>query len=411
MKLLLISYVSPADKITGGFRPASFTKFFPEAGINVSFLTSHPDILKNKEILEKYNIQSVELVRPIRIRNIGYKLKILALMETLKLDTLFFFPDIFRFWNRRAGKKAQQMIDREKIDAIIVTGPPHSPYYMAYKLAKKNNLPLIVDYRDPLTGSPFMYFPPIIKQIVRRKERKIVNYAKLVITVGEECSALITNSLKLKDKEIHVIYNGFFEEDRPDLTVEKRSKFTVSYFGHFYILRQKGFEALVAGMRRMIDKHNLSPDDIVLQYAGKISRKTLQKILDGSNMKDYFNDLGLLSGNTLFKEINQSTLNVVLVPPKTTYTLPTKIYDYAFCNSHIFLVGEKGEVTRWCEKVDQIYTQTTMNPEEISEDLWQLFTKWKSKSLEFGCDEEKILEFSRRNLALKLAEKIKKAIK
>ena len=47
----------------------------------------------------------------------------------------------------------------------------------------------------------------------------------------------------------------------------------------------------------------------------------------------------------------------------------------------------------------------------VSEDLWQLFTKWKSKSLEFGCDEEKILEFSRRNLALKLAEKIKKAIK
>ncbi|GAH05310.1 unnamed protein product, partial [marine sediment metagenome] len=60
MKILLISYLSPADKITGGFRPASFTKFFPEVGIDVLLLTSHPDILKDKKILDKYNIQSVE---------------------------------------------------------------------------------------------------------------------------------------------------------------------------------------------------------------------------------------------------------------------------------------------------------------------------------------------------------------
>lgn len=411
MKILLISYLSPADKITGGFRPASFTKFFPEVGIDVLLLTSHPDILKDKKILDKYNIQSVELVRNIRIRDIGYKIKILALMETLKLDTLFFFPDIFRFWNRRARKKGQQMIDDQEIEAILVTGPPHSTFLVAYKLAKKNNLPLIVDYRDPLTGSPYMFFPPIIKQIVRRKERKIVNYANLVLTVGEECSELISDSLNLKDKRIHVIYNGFFEEDRPDLSVEKSPKFTVSYFGHFYILRQKGLEALAAGMRKMIDEHNLSSEDIVLQYAGKTSRKTLQKILDKSNMTDYFKDLGFLSGDSLFKEINQSTLNVVLVTLKTTYALPTKMYDYAFCNSHILLVGEKGEVSRWCEKVDQTYTQTLMEPEKISEDLWQLYNKWKSRSLKFGCDEEKILEFSRRNLALKLAEKIKKEIK
>jgi len=411
MKILLISYLSPADKITGGFRPASFTKFFPEVGIDVSLLTSHPDILKDKKILDKYNIQSVELVRKIRIRDIGYKIKILALMETLKLDTLFFFPDIFRFWNRRARKKGQQMIDDQEIEAILVTGPPHSSFLVAYRLAKKNNLPLILDYRDPLTGSPYVFFPPIIKQIVRRKERKIVNYANLVVTVGEECSELISDSLNLKDKRIHVIYNGFFEEDRPDLSVEKSPKFTVSYFGHFYILRQKGFEALAAGMRKMIDEHNLSSEDIVLRYAGKTSRNTLQKILDKSNMTEYFNDLGLLSGENLFEEINQSTLNAVFVTLKTTYALPTKIYDYAFCNSHILLVGEKGEVSRWCEKVGQTYTQTSMEPVKISEDLWQLYNKWKSRSLEFGCDEEKILEFSRRNLALKLAEKIKKKIK
>jgi len=406
MRILLIAYFSPANKITGGYRPASFTKYFPEKGIEVSLLTSHQDILHNKELQKKYNIQSLKVARSIRIRKIGYKLKILALLETLKLDTLFFFPDIFRFWNRRAKKKGQQIINEEKIDAIMVTAPPHSSFLVAHKLAKKNKFPLIIDYRDPLTGSPYMFFPPIIKQIVRNTEKKIIKESNLVITVGEACSKLISNSLNISDKKIEVIYNGFFEEDRPDLKIKKSSKFTVSYFGHFYILRQVGFEALALGMRKFIDKYDLTTDDVALQYAGKTSNKTLSKVLEKTNMEEYFNNLGLLSGETLFKEINQSSLNVVLTPPKTAYTLPTKIYDYAFCNSHILIIGEDGEASRWCEKTEQQFTKVSMDSDQIADELWNLYNKWKNGSLEFGCNEEKIQQFSRRNQALKLAEKI-----
>ena len=410
MKLLIISYLSPADKITGGFRASSFTQYFPEAGIDITLLTSNPELKTNEALRERYNIKEVEIVRSIKIRKIGYKLKILALLENLKLDTLFFFPDIFRFWNRRARAKAQKIIESDEIDAILVTAPPHSSFWFAYKLAKKTKLPLILDYRDPLTGCPFYYYPPIIKQIVRRKERKIVNYARLKITVGKEYSDVIVKNLKLKENEFHIVHNGFYEEDLPDLTVEKGSKFTISYFGHFYLLRQRAFEALVDGMSNVIQKHNLMPEDICLQYAGKTSRKTLQKIIKPANIDGNFKDLGLLLEEELFNEIGKSTLNVVLIPPKVNYNLPSKMYDYAFCNSHILLIGEKGAASNWCEKVEQVYTLVPIDSNKIEEEIWKLYNRWKKGELHFGSNSEKVNQFKRKNNALQLAEIIKKEL-
>ncbi len=410
MKLLVISYLSPADKITGGFRAPSFTKHFPEAGIDVTLLTSNSELISNKALLDRYNIKEVEIVRGIRIRKIGYKLKILALMETLKLDTLFFFPDTFRFWNRRARKKAQNLINNDEFDAILVTAPPHSSFWFAYRLARKNNLPLILDYRDPLIGCPFYHFPPIIKQIVRNKERKIVNYAKLKITVGEEYSDLIVKNLKLKENDFHIVHNGFYEEDLPEITTDKGTKFTISYFGHFYLLRQRGFEALVNGISKVIQKHKLKQGDICLQYAGKISRKTIQKIIKPADMEENFRDLGFLVDEKLFSEIGKSTLNVVIIPPTVEYNLPSKMYDYAFCNSHVLLIGERGAVSNWCEKVEQVYTHVPIDEDKIEEEIWKLYNKWKSSGLQFGCNSEKVNQFKRKTNALKLAEIIKKEL-
>lgn len=410
MKILLISYFSPADNITGGFRSAGFSKYFPEEDIDVTLLTSNADLLENQDMLKEYKFISPEIVRGIKIRKIGYKLKVLALLELLKLDTLLFFPDIFRFWNRRAMKRGQSLIDKEKFDAILVTAPPHSSSLFAEKLARKNNIPLIVDYRDPLTGCPFVFFPPIIKQLVKRKEKKIAKRAKMLVTVGEEYSEIITNNLKLEENRFHIIYNGFFEETQPEIAMEKSKKFTIAYFGHFYLQRQKGFEILARSLKEIIVKHNLTPDEITLKYAGKISRKTLHKITESAGITDYFKDLGLLVDRSLFTEISQSTLNVAIIPPKVNYNLPNKIYDYAVCNSHILLIGEKGEASKWCEKVHQHYTHVPMNENLLTDELWKLFTEWKNGTIKYGCDLNEIKQFSRKNMALKLAKIIRREI-
>jgi len=412
MNILVISYFSPADKITGGFRAASFTKYFPEHGINTTLLTSNEDILNDKEMIDYYNFTDIEFVRGIRIRSIGYKLKVFSLMEFLKLDTFIFFPDIWRFWNRRLKKKALKLIKNNAYDAILVTGPPHSSFYAAYQIARKSNIPLVVDYRDPLMGNPFLSYPPIIKQIVRGKERKIVNYAKLVVTVGEEYAEIITNSLGIKNKKIHVINNGFFDYVSIDKMIKKDSKFVISYFGHFYLMRQTLFEFLIKAIREVIKNQNLTPERIVFQYAGKTSRNTLGRIIEKYDMADYFKDLGLLDEKHVLEEMSRSIINVVLIPPEATYNIPNKVYDYAFSNSHVLLIGEENcAVHNWFEKIDQKYTLSQRNLDSIVEDLLVLYEKWKDSSLYFGCNEDKLQEYNRKNQAFKMAELLKRELK
>jgi len=40
-----------------------------------------------------------------KLREIGYKIKLLALLELLNLDKLLFFPDIYFPWIKRAVKR------------------------------------------------------------------------------------------------------------------------------------------------------------------------------------------------------------------------------------------------------------------------------------------------------------------
>jgi UDP-N-acetylglucosamine:LPS N-acetylglucosamine transferase len=51
-----------------------------------------------------------------------------------------------------AVKQAEEILSKEKIDAIITTGPPHSAHLIGLELKKKFGLKWIADLRDPWTG-------------------------------------------------------------------------------------------------------------------------------------------------------------------------------------------------------------------------------------------------------------------
>ena len=48
-------------------------------------------------------------------------------------------------------KKAKSIIQEERVDAIVTTGPPHSAHLIGLDLKRQLNLPWIVDMRDPWT--------------------------------------------------------------------------------------------------------------------------------------------------------------------------------------------------------------------------------------------------------------------
>jgi len=163
MQILIVSYFFPPDFAVGGIRPSSFCRFFPRRGIKVTLLTSNNETCKkDNKIFDFYpNTEAICIQRP-KLRELGYKTKILVLLELLNLDKLLFFPDIYFPWIRKAVNKSLSILREKKLDAIIATAPPYSSFIVGYKLSKKLNVPLILDYRDPWSGNPFLNYPTII---------------------------------------------------------------------------------------------------------------------------------------------------------------------------------------------------------------------------------------------------------
>jgi hypothetical protein len=413
MKILFITYFFPPDKSVGGFRAASLVDNFPKKGINVTLLTAETSEEKKKELEEKFGKENVFLSRASKIRAIGYKTKILSLVELLNLEHYFLFPDVYFPWIRRTYNIGKKIIQEGKFDAILVTLPPYSPAVVAFKLAKKFNLPLILDYRDPWSSHPGLKFPKfIVKQKHRRLERRIANYSSQIITVGEDYAELISKATGIDTKNIPIIKNGYFAENIPSKVAPKiKNKFTLSFFGNYYKAHTNIVKEFILGIRLMVDKNNLGPNEIALRYAGIQSRSTIKRDLQNGNLTDYFEDLENLEGSELIEEIQRSHVNYVFTPKALDFILTTKIYDYGLGNSHILVIGEKKAVYDWCESVEQKFTHVKGDRYAIAEELENLYKLWKENKLEYGCNEKEIAKYNREKLALKYADLLNKTIK
>jgi len=157
-----------------------------------------------------------------------------------------------------------------------------------------------------------------------------------------------------------------------------------------------------------VKKNILLPDQVRFNYAGGTSRKVIGRMVHEAEIEDYFYDLGYLGKKDLYCELQKSNVVVLLYPKGIEYALPTKLYDYILDNSHIMLVSDKKGKWAVLEEIEQQYTHSSISTSSISKKLWYLYNNWKDNKLMYGCDEDKMMRFERKNLAYKYAEKIKK---
>jgi len=409
MKALLISYFFPPSKSAGGLRAFSLCKHLPEKNIEVVLLTSETELKDNKELQQEYKLKEVFFCKKTKLREWGYKTKILAGLELLKLDKFLFFPDIYFPWVRKAIKTGKRVIETSKPDFIIVTAPPFSVFKAAVKLSKKYNLPLVLDYRDPWNGSPYIMYPTnCIRKRYLRAEQKFAASSDLIVTIGDECAKLISDSIKVPLNNIEIIHNGYIKERIPkDLSQEKNSVFTLTIAGSIFLLLEKTLNVFLSGFSKFVLENKLSPEEIKIQYAGGTSRKTIGRALDNAQVNDYFRDLGFLENEEYYSVLSKSHVLVHLLPNKTEYAIATRLYDYFNSNSHILIVGNEGGPSRICREIEQSFSIINENVNDISEKMKELFQAREKSSLKFGSNLELIQKYDRQNLTYEYAMLLK----
>lgn len=396
-RLLLITYYWPPCGGPGSIRPIKFAKYLPDNGIE-------PIILTRKEIayhsidhelgsdLKDIKIYKTHSLDPARILYLFgmhvYKPKKwqLPIKKTLN------FPDNKIGWipfAYNAGLK----ID---VDYIFVTAPPFSSFIAGYFLAKRTNKPLILDFRDAWLEFPFMrYESQLQRKFVSYWERKVVEYASLVITVSDDIkNSLVYRYPQIKTK-IYVIPNGYDPNDFSHPPFPE--KFTISYLGT--IREERNPETFLLAVEKFIKETKLSSDSIEIKFIGHIEEEYIKLIKKYS----YTRILGHLSYHQALKEFCNAHI-ALMITTGDDFFFPSRQNEYLASGLPIISCGVSRGLFIFNKAADKGYPVYIFEYENIigmKEKLHELYVSYKYNKINIS--PHPLPEYTRQNLTARFA--------
>ncbi|MBB6463409.1 glycosyltransferase [Flammeovirga kamogawensis] len=125
----------------------------------------------------------------------------------------FFIPDARKFWIEPVVKEVSSYLEKNQVDAIITTGPPHSVNLIGAHLKNQFDLPWLADFQDPWTQVDY-YKELILTDWADNKhhqlEQQIFKKADVITTVSD---AWRNDLLDIGAKNVTVVPLGYDPQD------------------------------------------------------------------------------------------------------------------------------------------------------------------------------------------------------
>ena len=347
-KVLVITYYWPPSGGAGVQRWVKFIKYFKNQNIDPYIISVDPDFASYpvidksliNDIPENTNVYLTKTNEPYSIykkinnnqtpyagfANEGRPNFLQKIARFVRGN--FFIPDSRKGWNDFAYKKAVKVLEKENIDTVITTSPPHSTQLIGLKLKETLNIKWIADLRDPWTD--IYYYKSMLH--TKWAKRKDLNYEKGVIEISDKIvvvsdsikQLLINKSNLIQESKIHVIPNGFDEEDFSVSSTNKNNKFLLSYVGT--ITKDYPLDSI---------KKSITNLNINLEFTGKADHPTkhlLNEIAGFNNHVKHKESINLLLASDM----------LLLVIPKIANNkgiLTGKLFEYLGARKPILCIG------------------------------------------------------------------------
>ncbi|MBP7507638.1 MAG: glycosyltransferase family 4 protein [Prolixibacteraceae bacterium] len=359
-KVLIITYYWPPSGGAGVQRWLKFSKYLPEFGWKPVILTVDPNFSSYPQIDEtlQKEVNSEMLVfrtksrefysmyRSISGNNIPYggfsndnkKSPVQKLAKIVRGN--LFIPDPRRGWIKFAFKKAKELIKTYDIDTVITTSPPHSTQLIGLKLKKKLNIRWIADLRDPWTD---IYYYNQFKHtklalaVDRCYERNVITAADMLITVSEDLKRIFsTKDKNNRPEKIHVIQNGFDEEDFKTEVKPEAGKKIITYTGT--ISENYDIEGFVNAVNKL---EKSIRDKIKIQFIGNVSEIIREKIQRTETEVEF---IGYIPHNEAIENMLKSSMLLLIIPnvENNKGIVTGKFFEYLASGKPVLAIGPKG---------------------------------------------------------------------
>jgi len=418
-KVLIVTYYWPPAGGPGVQRWLKFVTYLPQFGITpVLYIPENPHYpLVDESLLDQIpseiKVYKEPISEPYRFAKLlfGNKTssisagiipkKNISLVDKLLLFIRgnLFIPDARINWVKPSVKALTQILQKENIDTIITTGPPHSMHLIGSELKQKVGVKWIADFRDPWTSIGYhkeLRLGKRAQSTHKRLEKHVLTSADTIIVTSHTTKKEFQ---ELTKRPIAVITNGYDDHYKGDAMLD--TDFTMSHIGS--LLSERNPKILWEVISELIKEHPGFKERFKLQLIGVVSQEIITS-LEEHGLTEYVTLFGYLTHAEAVEYQRRSQVLVLLEidSDDTKGIIPGKLFEYMAARRPIIGIGPRDwEVT---EIVSKTETGVVFNYEDHSKlktTLLRIFKEYREGKLTLKTKD--ISEYSRKELTRELA--------
>ncbi len=424
-KVLIITYYWPPAGGPGVQRWVKFAQYLPEFGIEPIIYTpknpTYPIVDKSmiKEVSNDITVLRQPIWEPYSIanrfskknkeHNAGFYEESSSQSWKTKLSLFvrgnFFIPDARKFWIKPSVRFLKSYIEKESIDTLITTGPPHSMHLIGLELKQQfPKLQWIADFRDPWTNI-YYYKSLKLTSWVHRKhlelEKKVLHTADDIITVTPEYQEIYQ---KQTPKTVHCLTNGY-DSNRSPFFYALDTSFSIAYIGTMF--KERNPKILWEVLEVLCLQNQTFSHDLSIKFIGKFD-DTVLRDLQSHHLKENLDFRGYLSHEEAVIEQQRSQILVLVTANQTEKkgNIPGKLFEYMSSNRPIIAFGPQNS------QIEKILNETNsgeyflfQDKEKLTSYILFLYQQFKKGQLKNNTN--RIELYNRKNITQRLCDIIK----
>jgi glycosyltransferase involved in cell wall biosynthesis len=285
---------------------------------------------------------------------------------------------------------------RERPDVIYSTSAPYSAHLIGYLVSRLTGKPWVADFRDEWTHNPDDgERSPLLHRASRRLERAVAQRATKVVVAADHYTVE-----GLPPERKVTITNGVDPDDLPTAVgPQAGDRFRLASVGALYGDRDAG--PVRTALARLAERGALDPSRCEFRQVGNV---WLYGTLEAGAVE--IATTGYVSHTRAFEEMARAAALLLFVP-RTSHTLPGKLFEYLATGRPILCVTARDNPA-W-QIVEELGAGPCVEPDDaagIEAAIERLYGDWSRGALPTNeaVRAAALERFSRRALTGKLAE-------
>ncbi|MFN7437782.1 MAG: glycosyl transferase [Bacteroidota bacterium] len=315
----------------------------------------------------------------------------------------FFIPDARVFWVRPSVLFLDDFLKSNHIDTIITTGPPHSMHLIGLKLKQKNPaLKWVADFRDPWSEWDLLDTFSLTNWARRqhkKMEKKVLTNADEVITIAPYHQQRLQT---LGGRKVHLITNGFDEDDFIDVRHHPTEKFTLRHIGVVDELRDP--RPVMQAIKDLIIEGRVRKEKILVEFIGNVNSRFRAEVQDDPMLNAITSFVPHLPHSEVLQRYGSTDVQLLVLAHTVIApgNLPGKFFEYLASGNFILGIGpEEGDAAAILKELTAGAIIERHNLSALKKLVLERFDYWQTPTKITPFD---AAVFARRNLTQQLVK-------